>query len=459
MLLTQLLTQEVLNEHVDPKTGRVVIEYSKLQLTNSSDRIGVVTLLYMVLGACIGLRFMLSIFISTSMLALCLISVWFSPLSLHQSISARQDTTAYVVGGFFFFNTFLLRQMEISERRDFRLTKRLAAENVQVQLQMENFSIFTKVTKPQKATTIVTPMPSSCSSSSLGKALTSATGTVENNSMNTTLATRSSVVAPGGVLSVASRINENELEVLDTIGCGSHGEVLKAKYKATLVAIKKIRGDIKEELIEAVGEESTLMADLRHPNIVMFMGVCLYPPMIIMEYCSRGSVFNVVHVQNIPLDWSLVLRILIDACHGMAFLHQHKPAPIIHHDLKSLNLLLDENWRTKISDFGLSKLKKKNMNDIEFKKPLGSVPWMAPEIFAVDQAVTEKADVYSIGIIIFELLTKSIPYPEIPMQGIPMLITKGKRPTDYREINMDLIPSALKELVLIMKQCWVSRLA
>ena len=72
------------------------------------------------------------------------------------------------------------------------------------------------------------------------------------------------------------------------------------------------------------------MADLRHPNIVMFMGLCLYPPMIVMEYCSRGSVFSAIHVERLDLDWSLLLRLLMDAAHGMAFLHQVRIVSLVN---------------------------------------------------------------------------------------------------------------------------------
>lgn len=177
------------------------------------------------------------------------------------------------------------------------------------------------------------------------------------------------------------------------------------------------------------------MADMRHPNIVLFMGICLSPPMLVMEYCSRGSVYQAIHVDRINFDWSLLLRILMNAARGMSFLHQvgykcfifgltyvqHDP-PIIHRDLKSLNLLLDENWRCKVSDFGLSTLKKMNLRTDE-DTPMGSIPWMAPESATSDK-VDEKSDVYGFGIIIFEILKKAMPYENTPMQGIPYIVSQ-----------------------------------
>lgn len=184
--------------------------------------------------------------------------------------------------------------------------------------------------------------------------------------------------------------------------------------------------------------------------------------MLVMEYCSRNSVFNVVHVQHKRLDWSLVLRILVDAAHGMAFLHKHDP-PILHQDLKSMNLLLDENWRCKVSDFGLSKFKQKATRKSAPRPSAsrdegGSIPWLAPEVGLSHQnLITEKSDVYSFGVIVFELVTKTIPFAKVAQASIPLLVSDGKRPMDYIDSStvMKHFPSKLRPLVELMQLCWV----
>ena len=391
---------------------RILMETSmgEIYLEASEKDVGFVFLIYAILGTIVGLRFVVSMAISFLIAVLTLASIWTAPNS--DSNKIKFEATSFILMGFIFFNLILLRKMEIQERRAFRLTKRLAAENVHVKMQMENFSMFSK-------------------------------GIAPKNGEST------SAVAPGGVLSLGSRIAAVDIEIQNTIGCGSYGDVMKGKYKATTVAIKKIRKDLSEDTLSEIGAESSLMADLRHPNIVMFMGLCLYPPMMVMEYCSRGSVFNAIHVDRTNIDWSLILRILMDAAHGMAYLHQHEP-PIIHRDLKSLNLLLDENWRCKVSDFGLSKLKKMRTEEDD-NTPIGSIPWMAPEI-ASTNSICEKADVFSFGIIIFELLAREMPYNQTPMQGIPYLVSKGKRPTDFHQLKD--IPNNLDGLKQLMILCW-----
>ncbi|OQR83960.1 protein kinase [Achlya hypogyna] len=416
--LLVLLATHAHQHHFVPGSSAVIVSVmlcqildegddSALVLTATRGSIGLVFLLYGAAGIGIGMRFLATLQISFVLMLLAVVDIWVSPAP---SIRSDQtEATIYVVVGFILFNFGMIRQIEIHERREFRLIKRLTAENVQVQMQMENFALFTQGLDSPRAKFLV---------------------------------------APGGLLSPTNKISANDIELLDTIGCGAHGEVVRGKLKSTVVAIKKIRGEVKDEYIQEIGAESTLMADLRHPNIVMFMGMCLFPPMIIMEYCSRGSVFDVLHVKCLALDWSLLLRILLDASQGMAFLHQYKP-PVIHHDLKSLNMLLDANWRCKVSDFGLSRFKKKHIMDSQ--QTMGSIPWMAPEI-TTDSLVTEKVDVYAMGIIIFECVTSEMPYPTVPIQGIPHLVAKGRRPTDYAAVTK--VPIELTGLVALMRACW-----
>mgnify|MGYP002387471256 CR=1 FL=1 len=100
------------------------------------------------------------------------------------------------------------------------------------------------------------------------------------------------------------------------------------------------------------------MASLRHPNVVLFMGACYEKQhlAIVTEFMPNGTLHSVLHDADVDLDWSLRMRMLRDICCGMAFLHSNRP-PILHRDLKSPNILVDADFRLKVSDFGLTVLK------------------------------------------------------------------------------------------------------
>lgn len=95
------------------------------------------------------------------------------------------------------------------------------------------------------------------------------------------------------------------------------------------------------------------MESLRHPNVVMFLGACTKPPnlAIVLEYCSRGSLWSILQNPYLKLSWDDRRRMAVDAARGVNYLHSF-PTPVLHRDLKSLNLLLDENFRVKVADFG-----------------------------------------------------------------------------------------------------------
>ncbi|ELR24365.1 protein kinase domain containing protein, partial [Acanthamoeba castellanii str. Neff] len=157
-----------------------------------------------------------------------------------------------------------------------------------------------------------------------------------------------------------------------------------------------------------------LMTTLRHPNVVLFMAASTKAPRmcIVMEYMSLGSLYELLHNELIgKIPFELKAKMAYQGAKGMHFLHS---SGIVHRDLKSLNLLLDSKWNVKVSDFGLTKFKE----DMEKHRPnrsecglAGSIHWTAPELInqspCVDLAL---ADVYSFGVILWELLTRQQPY-------------------------------------------------
>lgn len=135
---------------------------------------------------------------------------------------------------------------------------------------------------------------------------------------------------------------------------GGYGIIYKGKWRETTVAVKMFKIDgMNENSLKDFLSECHAMEALRHPNIVLFLGACTKPPnfCIVLEYCSRGSLWGILQNEKIPLPWELRRNIYLDATKGVLYLHQCNP-PILHRDLKSLNLLLDDGMHCKLADFG-----------------------------------------------------------------------------------------------------------
>jgi len=207
----------------------------------------------------------------------------------------------------------------------------------------------------------------------------------------------------------------SEIKFTKKIGAGAFGEVWKGEWAGTDVAVKKIlKNDIKESDLGEFASEILLMSKLRHPNIVQFLGACMDPEFcLVTEFMHRGSLFDVLGDKSIEMDWDRKLQICMDVCKGMVYLHTRNP-PIIHRDIKSLNVLVTKDWKSTIADFGLTKIKDKAM----LSTRCGSPAWSAPEVLR-GEPYDEKADVFSFGIVLWEVISRQRPYPnENPMQLI-----------------------------------------
>jgi len=175
------------------------------------------------------------------------------------------------------------------------------------------------------------------------------------------------------------------------------------------------------------------MSRLRHPNVVLFMGACVRKPdlCIIMEFMELGTLFDLIHnelVSDIP--FVLSLKLMHQAAKGMHFLHS---SGIVHRDLKSPNLLLNRQWNLKVADFGLTVLRA-DPKDGKAKQQgelAGSLMWMAPELLAeYDKVDYMMSDIYSFGIVMWEVLTRSHPYAGLTQAQIAVgVIRDGLRPT------------------------------
>ncbi|KAG8048968.1 hypothetical protein GUJ93_ZPchr0009g802 [Zizania palustris] len=203
-----------------------------------------------------------------------------------------------------------------------------------------------------------------------------------------------------------------DLVIGEQIGQGSCGTVYHALWYSSDVAVKVFsRQEYSEEVIEAFRQEISLMKKLRHPNILLFMGAVTSPQRlcIVTEFLPRGCLFRLLQRNNTKLDWRRRVHMALDIARGVNYLHHSSP-PIIHRDLKSSNLLVDKNWTVKVADFGLSRLKHETF--LTTKTGKGTPQWMAPEVLRSEPS-DEKSDVYSYGVILWELVTQKIPWENL----------------------------------------------
>lgn len=187
------------------------------------------------------------------------------------------------------------------------------------------------------------------------------------------------------------------------------------------------------------------MLRLRHPNVVLFMGAITRPPhfSILTEFLPRGSLYRILHRPNLVLDEKRRLRMALDVAKGMNYLHTSHP-PVVHRDLKTPNLLVDRNWVVKVCDFGLSRMK--HHTYLSSKSCAGTPEWMAPEVLRNEPA-NEKCDVYSFGVILWELTTTKIPWHGMnPMQVVGAVGFQNKR----LEIPEEMDPGVAQ----IIRDCW-----
>lgn len=247
------------------------------------------------------------------------------------------------------------------------------------------------------------------------------------------------------VLSSVTRVSIEDLRIDRRIGRGSFGEVFHAFWNGTEIAVKKLPKHMlsNQKFLEDFAQEISIMAQLRHPNVIQFLGVAVDKASLYMltEFMPRGSLYDVLHdrEQNLPAE--LLVAMLLDTARGMSYLHTR----LIHRDLKSHNLLVDQHWHVKICDFGLSRLFEPHLNTLT---ACGTPCWTAPEVLR-NERYTEKADVYSYGIVIWECLTRTDPFAGMPPFHVVFAVgTQGARPEVPKDGNWPT------ELLDLMQSCW-----
>ncbi|GLT49888.1 hypothetical protein SLA2020_234120 [Shorea laevis] len=231
---------------------------------------------------------------------------------------------------------------------------------------------------------------------------------------------------------------------------GAHSRLYHGIYKDEPVAVKIItvpdddeNGNLRTRLEKQFNREVTLLSRLHHQKVIKFVAACKKPPVycVITEYLSEGSLRAYLHkLDHKSLPLQKLIAIALDIAHGMEYIHSKG---VIHRDLKPENILIDENFHLKVADFGIAC--EEAYCDLLADDP-GTYRWMAPEMIK-KKSYGQKVDVYSFGLILWEMVAGTIPYDDMnPIQAAFAVVNKNLRPV----IPGDC-PPPLRALI---EQCW-----
>ncbi|XP_053122984.1 mitogen-activated protein kinase kinase kinase 10 isoform X1 [Hemicordylus capensis] len=249
-------------------------------------------------------------------------------------------------------------------------------------------------------------------------------------------------------------ISFQELQLDEIIGVGGFGKVYKGVWRREEVAVKAARQDPDEDIAvtaENVRQEARLFAMLRHPNIIALKAMCLSPPhlCLVMEYARGGALNRALAGKKVPphvlVNWA------VQIARGMNYLHNEAIVPIIHRDLKSINILIlerienneDLSGRTlKITDFGLAREWHKTTK----MSAAGTYAWMAPEVIKLS-LFSKSSDVWSFGVLLWELLTGEVPYREIDVLAVAYGVAMNK-------LTLPIPSTCPEPFARLLEGCW-----
>uniref|UniRef100_A0A3Q3WUH1 mitogen-activated protein kinase kinase kinase n=1 Tax=Mola mola TaxID=94237 RepID=A0A3Q3WUH1_MOLML len=248
-------------------------------------------------------------------------------------------------------------------------------------------------------------------------------------------------------------VDFRELSLEEVIGVGGFGKVYRGTWRGDLVAVKAARQDPDEDIsvtAQNVRQEARLFAMLTHPNIIALKGVCLQEPnlCLIMEYASGGPLSRALAGRRIPPH--ILVNWAVQIARGMLYLHSEAIVPVIHRDLKSNNILLAEpienecmeGLTLKITDFGLAREWHKTTK----MSTAGTYAWMAPEVIK-SSTFSKGSDVWSYGVLLWELLTGEAPYKGIDGLAVAYGVAVNK-------LTLPIPSTCPEPFAQLMAECW-----
>ncbi|KAM3875202.1 mitogen-activated protein kinase kinase kinase 10 [Diretmus argenteus] len=267
-------------------------------------------------------------------------------------------------------------------------------------------------------------------------------------------------LTPGGLVAGGVGVGECPLEIdftelilEEVIGAGGFGKVYKGMWRGEEMAVKAARQDPDEDIsatAESVRQEARLFWMLRHPNIISLRGVCLREPnlCLVMEYARGGALNRALAGKKVPpkvlVNWAVQIAT------GMDYLHNQTFVPVIHRDLKSSNILIlepleggDLSGKTlKITDFGLAR----EWHQTTKMSAAGTYAWMAPEVIKLS-LFSKSSDVWSFGVLLWELLTGEVPYREIDALAVAYGVAMNK-------LTLPIPSTCPEPFAQLLGECW-----
>ncbi|XP_031103641.1 calcium/calmodulin-regulated receptor-like kinase 1 [Ipomoea triloba] len=221
------------------------------------------------------------------------------------------------------------------------------------------------------------------------------------------------------------------------IGQGAYGPVYKAQMPTGETVAVKVLGTDSKQGEKEFHTEVMLLGRLHHRNLVNLVGYCAEKGqyMLIYVYMSRGSLASHLYDEVLePLSWNLRVQIALDVARGLEYLHDGAVPPVIHRDIKSSNILLDQSMRARVADFGLSREEMVNKHASNIQ---GTFGYLDPEYIST-RTFTKKSDVYSFGVLLFELIAA-----RNPLQGLLEYVELAAMTTDGKGGWEEIVDSRL----------------